>query len=283
MQKTKNERAVQKLQKRILCIHDLASIGKCSLSVIIPVLNVLGHETCALPTAVLSSHTGGFGTPASQELTLHCVNSLAHYSILNISFDCVYSGYVANQAQLALIHSVLSHNKGIFFVLDPVMGDNGKMYNALPAALPAAMKDCAQYADILTPNETESALLLGLDPFIQISTRQEAENRLLLLSKICGGDVVITGLCVDNNYFNGVRSRSGEIKFIQYTKKGQPYPGTGDIFTAVLCGRSLLGDNIFSAVQKAADFVADCVAQAEADGKPSEYGVPFEKLLKTLV
>lgn len=271
------------MQKRILCIHDLAGVGRCSLSVIIPILNVLGHETCALPTAVLSSHTGGFGTPASQELTLHCVSSLAHYGSLDLEFNCVYSGYVANEAQLALTRTVLTHKNKAFFVLDPVMGDNGIMYKALPQALPAAMKECAKSADILTPNETESALLLGLEPSKLIKTKFQARERLLQLSKICGGDIIITGLSLEGSHYNAVRSRSGEINFIEYAKKGQPYPGTGDIFTAVVCGRSLLGDNIFSAVKKAADFTADCVAQAELDGRASEYGVPFEKLLGTLI
>lgn len=272
------------MQNRILCIHDLAGVGRCSLSVIIPVLNVLGHETCALPTAVLSCHTGGFGTPASQEMTLHCVNSLAHYESLGIVFDCVYSGYVASEAQLALTRTVLAQNENALFVLDPVMGDNRQMYKSLPNTLPHAMRECAAHAHILTPNETESALLLNIDPNIIINTQADAITRLQLLSELCSGDIVITGLSLENNqHCNAVHSKDKEVRFINYNHLGRAYPGTGDIFTAVVCGRYLKGDNIFTAVATASDFVADCVTQAELDWRSTEYGVPFEKLLGKLI
>ena len=195
--------------KRIVTIQDISCVGKCSLTVALPIISAFGVECAILPTAVLSTHTGGFDGIASVDLTDLMGPYLAHWRRLNMRFDAVYSGYLANCAQAEHVLSLMRWQKCLS-VVDPVMGDEGEMYSALPREIPAEMRRLCAAADVITPNLTEAALLLD-EPFCAVPrTGGEVEallKRLLGLLRriavdkaaqrvrIAGAVALAAGLC----------------------------------------------------------------------------------------
>ena len=150
--------------KKVLCIHDLSGVGRCSLAVILPVLSVMGVQPVALPTVVLSTHTGGFGTPARLDGCAYGEAALEHYRELGLSFDCIYTGYLGGEEQAALADKAFDLWPSAYKVVDPVMGDNGELYTIFTREFAAGMRSLCEKADIIVPNLTEAALLLD-EPF----------------------------------------------------------------------------------------------------------------------
>ena len=145
--------------KTVLAIHDLPGFGRAALSVIVPVLSTLGVQTVALPTAVLSTHTGGLGAPAKLADPSYGPAALAHYHRLGVKFDCIYSGYLADSAQARLAEQAFELWPKALKVVDPVLGDGGRLYSGLGADMVPAMYNLCSKADLIVPNVTEAALL----------------------------------------------------------------------------------------------------------------------------
>ena len=155
--------------KKILCIHDLSGVGRCSLAVILPVLSVMGFQPVALPTVVLSTHTGGLGTPARMDGSAYGMAALEHYQELGLQFDCIYTGYLGGEAQVALAEKAFALWPAAYKVVDPVMGDNGKAYSTVTPALVERIRSLCRAADLILPNYTAAQLLLQGDmPVIEI-------------------------------------------------------------------------------------------------------------------
>ena len=150
--------------KKILCIHDLSGMGRCSLAVILPVLSVMGCQPVALPTVVLSTHTGGLGTPARLDGAAYGLAALEHYRELGVEFDCIYTGYLGGEEQVALAEKAFDLWPAARKVVDPVMGDNGKAYSTVTPALIDRMRGLCCRADLILPNYTEAQLLLQQQP-----------------------------------------------------------------------------------------------------------------------
>ena len=150
--------------KKILCIHDLSGVGRCSLAVILPVLSVMGFQPVALPTVVLSTHTGGLGTPARLDGSAYGMAALEHYQELGLQFDCIYTGYLGGEAQVALAEKAFALWPAAYKVVDPVMGDNGKAYSTVTPALIERIRNLCRAADLILPNYTEAQLLLQQQP-----------------------------------------------------------------------------------------------------------------------
>ena len=150
--------------KKILCIHDLSGVGRCSLAVILPVLSVMGFQPVALPTVVLSTHTGGLGTPARLDGSAYGMAALEHYQTLGLQFDCIYTGYLGGEAQVALAEKAFALWPAAYKVVDPVMGDNGKAYSTVTPALVERIRSLCRAADLILPNYTEAQLLLQQQP-----------------------------------------------------------------------------------------------------------------------
>ena len=159
--------------KTVLTIHDLPGFGRAALSVIVPVLSTLGVQTVALPTAVLSTHTGGLGTPAKLANPGYGPAALEHYHRLGVKFDCIYSGYLADAAQAKLVERAFELWPRAFKVVDPVLGDGGRLYSGLGADMVPAMYSLCSKADLIVPNVTEAALLLG-DPLPGVGSAEQA-------------------------------------------------------------------------------------------------------------
>ena len=149
---------------RVAAIHDLSGFGRCSLTVAIPVLSAMGVQCCPLPTAVLSTHTGGFEGYTFRDLTEEMAAAAAHWKALDLRFDAVYSGFLGSERQIGLVRQFLRdfRRPGTLAVVDPVMGDFGRVYETYTPAMCRRMADLTAEADVITPNLTEAALLLGV-------------------------------------------------------------------------------------------------------------------------
>ena len=147
-------------QHTVLCIQDLSCVGRCSLAVVLPALAAMGVQPCALPTALLSTHTGGLGRPARTDESGFISAALAHYAQLGLAFDCVYSGYLAGAAQVALVEQAFRQAPAALKLVDPVMADHGRPYASMTPEIRAAVAQLCGQADVIVPNATEAALLL---------------------------------------------------------------------------------------------------------------------------
>lgn len=267
--------------KTVLSIQDLSCIGRCSLTVALPVLSAMGCRCSALPTAVLSTHTG-FPNPEIVPLTGHIQSFGAHFHAIGASFDAVTTGYLAGPAQaeavLPLLHAF--KQKGSLVIVDPAMGDHGKLYSRLDEDHTFAMAELCKEADILLPNLTEAALLADM-PY-----REQPDGAYLraLTSALlqCYGvsAVVITGVSGKSGTigFCGADRQEGSFSY-QSEVIPRQFHGTGDLFTAVFTGALLSGSNTYEAGVHAADFVRLCVAETP---EVSPHGVAFEKQLSHL-
>lgn len=264
--------------KKILCIHDLSGVGRCSLSVILPVLAVMGVQPIALPTVVLSTHTGGFGAPARMDGCAYGEAALDHYRELGLEFDCIYTGYLGGEAQVALAEKAFDLWSHAYKVVDPVMGDHGKAYSTVTPALIDRIRSLCRRADLILPNCTEARLLLEQEPDL---ADLEEEQALALADELTAlsPNVIVTGLPMGK--YIGCAG-SGKDRFV--LKKlhiDRCFPGTGDLYGAVLIGSMMQGNALSAAADNAAEFVALAIQRTPA-GQDTRFGVWFEPLLPRL-
>ena len=269
--------------KTVLAIHDLPGFGRAALSVIVPVLSCLGVQAVALPTAVLSTHTGGLGTPAKLSNPGYGPAALAHYQRLGLRFDCIYSGYLADPTQAKLVEQAFELWPRALKVVDPVLGDGGRLYKGLGADMVPAMYNLCSKANLIVPNVTEAALLL-CDPLPGVGSSEQAAEQAARLTRIAPQVVVtgVTGLS-DGRCIGCVgAARGGQGYSVKTPLIPRMYHGTGDIFGAVLVGRILQGNVPHAAVQAAAAFVSECIRQTP-EGTDERLGVWLEAALPKLM
>ena len=269
--------------KTVLAIHDLPGFGRGALSVIVPVLSCLGVQAVALPTAVLSTHTGGLGTPAKLSNPGYGPAALAHYQRLGLRFDCIYSGYLADPTQAKLVEQAFELWPCALKVVDPVLGDGGRLYKGMGADMVPAMYNLCSKANLIVPNVTEAALLLG-DPLPGVGSSEQAAEQAARLTRIAPQVVVtgVTGLS-DGRCIGCVgAARGGQGYSVKTPLIPRMYHGTGDIFGAVLVGRILQGNVPQAAVQAAAAFVSECIRQTP-EGTDERLGVWLEAALPKLM
>ncbi len=269
---------------RALCIHDLSCVGRCSLGVILPVLSACGVEASALPTALLSTHTGGLGTPARLSCAPFAAQALAHYEALGLRFDCVYSGYLAGAGAAQLVRRAHELWPAARKVVDPVLGDAGRAYRFVDAPLIEAMRALCRSADLIAPNVTESALLLDLPADASPMTADAACARMDALRRTFGCAVVLTGVALkDGRHANGVLAPDGAPQLLRYDPAPGAWPGTGDLFCAALAGLSLRGETLTDSAALAARFVRGAVQAAADAGADTRFGAHFESQLHLLM
>lgn len=264
--------------KKVLCIHDLSGVGRCSLAVILPVLSVMGVQPVALPTVLLSAHTGGFGTPARLDGCAYGMEALEHYHALGLEFDCIYTGYLGGEAQVELAEKAFAYWPAARKVVDPVMGDNGKAYASVTPALIARMRALCRKADLILPNATEAALLLEREALPEGFDEEAAQA---LAEELCalGPDAVVTGLPMGK--YIGCAGAGHDRFVVKKLHLARSFPGTGDLYGAVLIGSLLQGNALSAAADNAAEFVALAIQHTPA-GQESRFGVWFEPLLPRL-
>jgi len=271
-------------QKRALAVQDISCVGKCSLTVVLPVLAAAGVETSVLPTSILSTHTGGFGKPFFRDLTGDIAAIIAHWKSFGLTFDAVCAGYLGSKEQIELMLTLFDDFEGAYRVVDPVMADHGKLYSGFSEDFPAEMAKLCEKADLILPNFTEAALLLN-EPFKEGPyTREYAEGLLRRLAVRFPGSVVLTGVHFDENTLGAAAfdRRSGEITFAFAPRVPGHYHGTGDLFAASVISALLAEKKLGEAAQIAADFTARSISLSDR-GREEKYGVRFEAALPGLM
>ena len=263
--------------KRILTIQDISCVGQCSLTVALPVLSACGHETCVLPTALLSTHTGGFGKPAIVPLSNALPEIVEHWKRNGITFDLILTGYLGSisaiQTAMQVMETMLS--PGGMCIVDPAMADHGKLYSGFDGEYVLAMKRLCERADVILPNLTEAALLTGA-PWEDRADEDYAQKLLELLPN---DRVVLTGVGVEDT---GLLLRSkGEVKRYAHPRLPGSYSGTGDLFAAAFAGAMASERGMYESAKIAADFTCECIECTRK--QPAHwYGVKFEPVLGLL-
>lgn len=266
--------------KRILTIQDISCVGQCSMTVAMPILSSCGHETCILPTAVLSTHTGGFGKPVVHHMGESTDAMWRHWKEQGITFDAVLVGYLGSIQAVNTVSRILNEMlaPGGIAIVDPAMADHGKLYSGFDAAYAEAMQALCENADIMIPNITEAAMMAGLPYQGEITEDYVRE----LLGALKGNDVVLTGVGFSPDETGAAVRRSGEVSFFHSPRVPQNYHGTGDMFAACFTGALMQEKNMEEAVSIACEFTFRAI-QATAAAPAHWYGVKFETVLPWLI
>ena len=272
--------------KRVAAIHDISGFGRCSLTVIIPVLSAMGIQVCPVPTEVLSTHTGGMGDVVMRDLTDFISPALAHYKKLDIGFECVYSGFLASFEQIDYCIDFFKAYPGALAVVDPVMGDHGRPYRTVTSDMQKRMNELVAVAGLITPNLTEAEILLG-EPYDNLPmTHTRAKSLLTRLSKIGPAQVVITGVhLASTEKISNIGYDRDKNTFWCVSREYIPasYPGTGDLFASILTGSLLNDDSLPMAMSRASEFVELAIKTTYGYGEDTRYGVMFERLLPQIM
>ena len=265
----------------VAAIHDLSGFGRCSLSVIMPILSTMGIQCCAVPTAILSTHTA-FDEVVKVDLDNFIEETLRQYKKIGLEFDAVYSGFLATTEQVDHCLKFFSEYKSSLKVVDTVMGDHGKPYRTCTKELCQRMSELVEIADVITPNLTEAAMLLGEDYPLEISAAQARSWLVRLCEKV--RIAVITGVPLkDGTMTNiGYDRESNGFWRIDWDYVQASYPGTGDIFASVLTGSLLKGDSLPIAMDRATKFAQLAIKHTFSYGTPPRNGVMFEQVLSWL-
>ncbi len=282
---------------RVAALHDLSCVGRCALTVILPTLSVMGYQTVPVPTALLSSHTGGFEDLYFKDLTEDMHGISAHFRRLELSFRAIYTGFLGSEEQIETVKAFFEEFGTIpdesghrpLILVDPVMGDDGELYSTYTKSLADGMRTLCRYAEVLTPNLTEACLLTDT-PYRNTRCMEDGERReyirTLLSALECFGAerIVITGIEHGNgNVENVGRDADGTCFSVVRPHLSASYPGTGDLFASVLLG-SLLDKKPFAdAVGAASDFVGRVIAASVCLDTPVRFGVALEPQLRYLI
>ncbi len=269
--------------KRVLTVQDISCIGQCSLTVALPILSVCGHETVVLPSAVLSSHTGGFHGNTFRDLTEDFPDIRKHWCREGIFFDAIYTGYLGSEKQIDYVRELIRTTKksGAPVIVDPAMADNGKLYSGFTPAYVGHMKQLCVEADYLLPNITEACLLTGMD--YRADFGADIDDLLDAFSaQFPKATVILTGIGFHKGETGVFICKGNEKQYYAHRKIAGSCHGTGDIFASAFTGTLLRGMSPLEAASVAADFVTECIKETVGD-KNHWYGAKFEPALPKLV
>ena len=273
--------------KRIAAIHDLSGYGKCSLTTILPVISAAGVECTCLPTAILSTHTGGIKGYTVKDLTSDMYNIARHWHELGIHFDAIYSGYICNCEQAVILDSIINLLKedNTLVIVDPVMADSGRYYSNLNDDICKNFKKLCTIADIIMPNFTEAAFLLGEKYKEPPYTAEYVESLLKKLSELGPSKIVLTGVSFDKNEIGAAcfDVKAGKTYYSFSKKININCHGTGDLFAAAFSALTVRGMNTGDALKISIDFVYDSIYRTYKRGIPSINGVDFEEALPQFI
>ncbi len=272
-------------QKRVAAIHDISCLGRCSLTVALPIISAAGVETAVIPTAVLSTHTGGFKDYTVRDLSSDIVPTARHWKSEGITVDAVYTGYLCSKEQIYLVMEAarLISGSNTLLITDPVMADNGKLYKGFDGDYADYMLKLCSAADIITPNITEAALMLGVR-FREGPYSEDYINALLEgLYVKTHSKIVLTGVCYDERRI-GAAVYDGENKSYVFTERlCSMYHGTGDIFSSTLTAALMNGRSLKAAAQIAVNFTAACIKKTMEEDTDPRLGVNFESQIPNLI
>ncbi len=269
--------------KKVLTVQDISCYGQCSLTVALPIISACGLETCVLPSAVLSTHTGGFKGFTFRDLTEDIPLIRKHWESEGIKFNAIYTGYLGSEKQIEyvddLFNSVAADD--CIKIVDPAMADNGKLYTGFDAAFANAMKTLCAKADYVLPNITEACLLTDT-PYTAEYDREFIDTILDKLCALGAKNVVLTGIAYDSDSTGVVIYENGEYNYYKHKKLAKGCHGTGDIYASAFTGALMRGKCAVDAAKIAADYAVKCIETTQGD-ESHWYGARFEPVLPELI
>ncbi|MBQ2668992.1 MAG: pyridoxamine kinase [Clostridia bacterium] len=273
-------------EKRVAAIHDLSGAGKCALTIVLPVMSALGCEVSVLPTALLSTHTGGFTNPVVRDLTADLLPMAEHWKKEGACFEAVYSGFLGSADQIDIVREIFAMNRemnpAVKILVDPVMGDHGKLYKTYTKEMADGMARLCAGADIIVPNMTEAYHLLGETYKAGPYDKAEIERMLRALSDLGPETVVLTGVWFDEAKIGAAcyDRQTDRADFVLHPRVPGAYHGTGDLFASILLGGLMQGLSLQDACGCAVRGVAECIRHTVESGRTdTRWGVRFEDCL----
>ena len=272
--------------KKVLTVQDISCVGQCSLTVALPIISACGIETAILPSAVLSTHTGGFSGFTFRDLTEDIPGIVEHWEKEKITFDAIYTGYLGSKRQIELVKDMFKRLTAVggLKIVDPAMADHGKLYYGFDEAFAAEMATLCGEADIVIPNITEAALMTGV-PYIGEGYDnhyiRDLVDRLITLG---ASTVVLTGVSFEADKLGVAVYTKGdaEISYYFHEKLAKGCHGTGDIYSSAFVGALMRGKSMLNAARIAADFTLVGMKATQGD-EAHWYGTKFEKALPMLI
>lgn len=269
--------------KRILTIQDISCVGQCSTTAALPILSAAGHETCILPSAILSTHTAGFENYTYRDLTEDMPLIVKHWKEYFINFDAIYTGYLCNTKQIDFVKDILDACKTRYFTsfVDPVMADNGKLYPAFDQEFVEKMKTLAFSADIIMPNVTEACFLADHD-YCGHHSKTYISEITDKLHKLGAKTIIMTGVsCTEYTIGVVISDRDGD-RYYEHMKMDKNIHGTGDVFSSAFVAAHMRGKPAYHAAKIAANYTLSCIKNTMSDIN-HWYGVKFEPMLPQLI
>jgi pyridoxine kinase len=274
------------MQKRVITIQDISCVGRCSLTVALPILSAAGIETSILPTAILSTHTGGFAGYTFRDLTDDIEPIVAHWQSLGIEAAAIYTGYLGSAHQQRLIADIFTSYKakGSLIFIDPAMADLGQLYPAFDMAFALGMRDLCCMADLIVPNLTEATLMLERPYPGEDYDQPYIEETLRALADLGPAEVVLTGVSFAAGQIGAAAySKAADRMDYYFTELVEGYfHGTGDIYSSALLAAIVNGMPLSEAIAVACDFTLAAIQRTQAAGTDPKYGVDFESGLGQL-
>ena len=274
-------------QKRALAIHDISCVGRCSLTVALPILSAAGLDTGVLPTAVLSTHTGGFTGFTYRDLTEDIAPISQHWQSLGLQFDALYSGYLGSFDQIGLVGQLFDDFRTAdnLILVDPVMGDNGKLYPLYSPQMAQGMAQLCGKADIIIPNLTEAAFMLEQPYLGESHTQGQIEQLLCDLSHLGAPRVVLTGVSLRPGELGAAAydARTGSVSYAFCEQIEGYFHGTGDVFGSALLAALMNGFSLQGATEVAVTYTRRCIELTRQLQQEARYGVCFEWALGELI
>lgn len=273
--------------ERILAVHDISCVGRCSLTVALPIVSSVGIECSGLPTAVLSTHTGGFTGYTYRDLTEDMVPIDEHWRTLDIKFDAFYTGFLGSFEQIDIVSRLfddLSH-EGTTIYVDPVMADGGKLYPVFGPDFPKGMRKLCEKADVIMPNLTELCLMLGEEWIPGPYTHEYVDSMIEKARGFGVSKVVLTGISFEEGQVGAVYRdfETGETGSVMRAEIPGYYHGTGDVFGSALVGACECGLPLSKAVEAAVNLTVSSIIRTYESGEDVRYGVNFEMGLRDYI
>lgn len=269
--------------KRILSVQDISCVGQCSLTVALPIISACGVETAILPSAVLSTHTGGFTGYTFRDLTDDMPAIAAHWKKEGITFDGIYTGYLGSARQIDMVKELFSTclRDGGVRIVDPAMADNGKLYPGFDDAFAHRMGELCGCADIVLPNITEACMMTGM-PYAETYDEAYTDELLDRLTALGAGTVVLTGVGYRADKTGVLIRENGKNQYYEHEKIAGGCHGTGDVYASAFTGALLNGFSVYDAAKIAADYTVLCIKLSQGD-ETHRYGVKFELAVPELI
>jgi len=269
--------------KRVAAIHDISGVGKCSLTVVLPIISAAGLECSVMPTAVLSTHTGGFQGFTFRDLTDDMRPIAEHWKKEDIKFDAFYSGYLGSLGQIDIVRDIFEmfRTPETLIMVDPVMADDGALYPLFSMDHVKGMAKLCGHADLIIPNRTEAAFMLGREYKDGAMTKADVDDLLVALTGLGARQVVLTGVYFGDDDLGAAcyDGATGQIDYIMDKRIEGMYHGTGDVFGSFLFGALLRGKSLADATRIAVDYTCAAILLTAADGTGPRMGVRFESIL----